>query len=100
MTLHPTKYSSIHLCIWLFLLASLPLFVISAIWIIWCWKEHSKQYHHSEGGFQRGLCTLVLAFFEEGYLSTFSRSLCPFELVLDSFILFFPVKAFIDVNPQ
>ena len=56
MTLHPANFSSIHLCTWHFLLASLPLFVISTIWIVWYWKEHSKQYHHSEeDGFQRWL---------------------------------------------
>ena len=36
--------------------------------------------------------------FEEGCLS--QGAYAPFELVHGSFILFFPVKAFIDVNPQ
>ena len=60
MALHPANYSSIHLCIWHFLLASLPIFVISAIWIVWYWKEHSKQYHLSEeDGFQRWLSKMA-----------------------------------------
>ena len=42
-TLHAANYSPIHLCIWQFLLASLPLFVISAIGMIWCRKGHSMQ---------------------------------------------------------
>ena len=62
MTLRPAIYSSIHRFIWHFLLASLPLFVISAIRIFWCQKEHSKQYNYSEDGFQKGLYTLVQTF--------------------------------------
>ena len=50
--------------------------------------------------------------FKEGFVHLFKLSLrkdvfqlsqgayAPFELVLHSFILLFPVKAFIDVNPQ
>ena len=53
-TLHAANYSPIHLCIWQFLLAPLPLFVISAIGMVWCRKEHSLQPLRLQSGSPRG----------------------------------------------
>ena len=62
---------------WHSLLASLPLSVIFATGIAWCWKEHSKQCCHSEDGFQRELCKLAQVFFAEGCFSAVLRSSSP-----------------------
>ena len=64
---------------WHSLLASLPLSVIVAIGIVWCWKEHSKQRCHSEDGFQREISKLDQVSFAEGCFSAFLRSSSPFS---------------------
>ena len=66
--------------------------------IVWYREEHSKQYHHSEDGFQRGLYILVQALVEEGCLQLSQGAYAPFEFVLDNSILLFPFKAFVYVN--
>ena len=58
MTLQRAICKSIRPYTWHSLLASLPLSVIVAIGIVWCWKEYSKRCCHSEDGFQRELCKL------------------------------------------
>ena len=77
MTLQRAIYKSIHPYTWHSLLASLPLSVIVAIGIIWCWKEYSKQCCHSKDGFQRELCKLDQVSFAEECFSAFLRSSSP-----------------------
>ena len=59
MTLQRAICKSIRPYICYSLLASLPLSVIVAIGIVWCWKEHSKQCCHSEDGFQESFINLI-----------------------------------------
>ena len=75
MTLQRAICKSVRPYTWHSLLASLPLSVIVAIGIVWCWKEYSKQCCHSEDGFQRELCDQVS--FAEGCFSAFLRSSSP-----------------------
>ena len=99
MTLQRAICKSIHPYTWHSLLASLPLSLIDAIGIVWCWKEYSKRCCHSEDGFQRELCKLDRVSFAEGCFSAFLRSSSPFQLIFDIFVLLFPIKAFVDVDP-
>ena len=68
MTLQRAICKSIRPYTWHSLLASLPLSVIFATGIVWCWKECFKQFCHGEDGFQRELCKLDQVSFAEGRL--------------------------------
>ena len=100
MTYTLYNYSSIHFCICHFLLASLPLFVISAIGIFSCRKEqYPNNITMAKMAFKKGFIHLLKLSLKKDVFQLCQGAYAPFAFVLDNFILLFPDKVFADVNP-